>query len=82
MRKTELWREYAFRGQEAINASVIQAILHSVAWQKAFVEKDRAILTIAWCLRELCPTWMDVFHGRLRDCLQELPVDDWIVKKK
>jgi hypothetical protein len=82
MRGTELWKDYAYRGQEAINASVIQAILHAVAWQKAFVEKDRAILTVVWCLRQLCPTWVDVFHGRLWECLRGLPVDDWIMGEK
>lgn len=82
MRRTELWKDYAYKGQEAINTSVIQAILHSVAWEKAFVEKNRAILTVSWCLRQLCPAWMDVFHDRLRGCLGMLPVDDWIMEKK
>ncbi len=82
MRHTELWKDYAYKGQEAINAIVIEQILHAVAWQKAFVEKDRAFLTVSWCLRHLCPTWMDVFHERLWGRLKELRVDDWIMGKK
>lgn len=80
MRHTELWKDYAYKAQEAINASVIQAILHSVAWEKAFFEKERTITQVAWCLRQLCPTWMDVFHERLQDCMRALSVDDWIQK--
>jgi hypothetical protein len=39
--------------------------------------KEEALLAVTWVLRQLCPTWLDVFRAVLGSCLRELPLDAW-----
>ena len=58
-----------------------KARLDPLQWYIVLEIKEEALLAVPWCLRQLCPTWMDVFCGRLRECLQELPSGAWGIKK-
>jgi hypothetical protein len=66
---------------ERSNAEVLRALIHAHVWHNSYIAKEEALWAVPWVLRQLCPTWMDVFHAVLEDCLDGLPVDAWKIKK-
>lgn len=50
-------------------------------WYIVLEIKEEALLAVPWSLRQLCPVWMDIFYGTLRECLCHLRSDAWGIKK-
>jgi hypothetical protein len=58
-----------------------KTLLDPLQWYIVLEIKEEALLAVHWALRQLCPVWMDIFYGSLRECLCHPPSDAWGIKK-